>query len=100
MAAGMQIDIAPEVTTTDPVSGITRYILGGMKVTRNFTSPDGAKYTVSYILGRAEVASVNVPTSATVATSATRSAATLGGVSALRAPQRPAEAAARPAIRG
>jgi hypothetical protein len=81
-AAGIQLDIAPETTRTDPVSGITTYVLGGLKVTSTFTSPTGAKYTVGYILGRVEVASVNAPVGATVAATVNRSAATLGGISA------------------
>ena len=80
-AAGIELDIAPETTTTDPVSGITRYVLGGLKVTSTFTSPTSAKYTIGYILGRVEVASVNAPNSAAVATSVTHSAATMGGIS-------------------
>ncbi|HEX3614710.1 MAG TPA: hypothetical protein VHU88_23685 [Sporichthyaceae bacterium] len=100
-AAGLQLDIAPETTTTDPVSGVTRYVLGGMKITQNFTSPSGAKYTIGYILGRAEVASVNTATTATaVALSSTGSAATLGSARIATRAANPAAAwalAARPA---
>ncbi|HEX3828374.1 MAG TPA: hypothetical protein VHV82_13995 [Sporichthyaceae bacterium] len=81
-AAGIELDIAPETTRADPVSGITTYVLGGLKVTSTFTSPTGAKYTVGYILGRVEVASVNVPVGAAVAATVSKSAATLGGISA------------------
>jgi hypothetical protein len=80
-AAGIELDIAPETTKVDPVSGITTYVLGGLKVTSTFTSPTGAKYTVGYILGRVEVASVNTPVGAAVAATVSKSAASLGGIS-------------------
>jgi hypothetical protein len=80
-AAGIELEVAPETTATDPTSGITNYILGGLQVTSTFTSPTGAKYTVGYILGRVQVASVNTPVTAAVATSVTHSAATMGGIS-------------------
>jgi hypothetical protein len=81
-AAGIELDIAPETTKTDPTSGITTYVLGGLKVTSTFTDPNGAKYTVGYILGRVEVASVNAPVSAVAASNVSKSAVTLGAVSA------------------
>jgi hypothetical protein len=81
-AAGIELDVAPETTRTDPVSGITTYVLGGLKVTSTFTSPTGARYTVGYILGRVEVASVNAPVGGATVATVTRSAATLGGISA------------------
>jgi hypothetical protein len=79
-AAGIELDIAPETTRTDPTSGITTYTLGGLKVTSTFTSATGAKYTVGYILGRVQVASVNAPTGAAIATTVTRSAGTMGAI--------------------
>ncbi len=81
-AAGIELDIAPETTKVDPVSGITTYVLGGLKVTSTFTSPTGAKYTVGYILGRVEVASVNAPLGGAAAATVSKSSATLGGISA------------------
>jgi hypothetical protein len=60
---------------------MTRYVLGGLKVTSTFTSPTTSKYTIGYILGRVEVSSVNAPNSAAVAGGVSRSAATMGGLS-------------------
>jgi hypothetical protein len=96
-AAGIELEIAPESTTTDPVSGMTRYVLGGLKVTSTFTSPTTSKYTIGYILGRVEVSSVNAPNSAAVATGVSRSAATMGGL-AKSTKQTPAAATKSPAI--
>jgi hypothetical protein len=80
-AAGMQIDVAPESTETDPVSGATTYTIGGLKLTTTQKSPSGNEYTVGYILGRARVSSVNVPLGTAVAgASDTSKGATLGGV--------------------
>jgi hypothetical protein len=79
-ASGMQLDVAPETTTTDPASGIVTYTLGGLKVTSDFTTSSGSRYTISYVLGRVQVSSVNAPFGASVASTVSRSAATLGGV--------------------
>jgi hypothetical protein len=78
-AAGMELDVAPETTSTDPASGITTYTLGGLKVVSTFTTPNGQD-TFGYILGRVQVASVNAPTNFRVASSVSKTAATLGGV--------------------
>ncbi|HZE66017.1 MAG TPA: hypothetical protein VE081_05260, partial [Sporichthyaceae bacterium] len=80
-AAGIQLDVAPETTSTDAVSGVTTYILGGLLVTSDFTTPTGTKYTIGYTLGRVLVSTVNAPFGASVSSTVTRSAATLGGVS-------------------
>jgi hypothetical protein len=80
-ASGMQLDVAPETTTTDPASGIVTYTLGGLKVTSDFTTSSGSRYTISYILGRVQVSSVNAPFGSSVAATVSRSAATMGGVS-------------------
>jgi hypothetical protein len=79
-AAGIEIEVAPETTETDPVSGVTTYTLGGLKITNNYTTPTGTKGTIGYILGRVQVASVNAPIGATVASFTSDSAATFGAV--------------------
>ncbi|HEY3603074.1 MAG TPA: hypothetical protein VGL04_00280 [Sporichthyaceae bacterium] len=56
--AGIQIGLAP-VTTAKESSGRTTYSIGGLEVTTTQASPTGAgKYTVRYILGRAQVGAV------------------------------------------
>jgi len=81
-AANIRIDLAPETTQTDAVSGALTYILGGLKVTTTQTSPSGAVYTIGYILGRVKVSSVDVaPTAAIASSNVTKSVTTLGGVS-------------------
>jgi hypothetical protein len=79
-AAGIQLDVAPETTSTDPSSGLTTYTLGGLKITSDFATPTGTKYTIGYILGRVQVSSVNAPFGSAVAATVSRSAATMGGV--------------------
>jgi hypothetical protein len=79
-AAGIQLDVAPETTTTDPANGVTTYTLGGLKITSDFATPTGTKYTIGYILGRVQVASVNAPFGSAVSSTVSRSAATMGGV--------------------
>jgi hypothetical protein len=80
-AAGIQLDVAPETTVTDPANGVTTYTIGGLKITSDFATPTGTKYTIGYILGRVQVASVNAPFGSAVASAVSRSAATMGGVS-------------------
>ncbi|WP_020629229.1 hypothetical protein [Sporichthya polymorpha] len=53
--AGIQIDLAPVVTSKD-ATGKTIYSIGGLMVTATQASPTGAgTFTVKYILGRAKV---------------------------------------------
>lgn len=80
-AAGISIEVAPETTETDAVSGVTTYTLGGLKITNNYTTPTGTKGTIGYILGRVQVSSVNAPVGMTVSSSTSESAAKLGAVS-------------------
>ncbi len=56
--AGMQIDLAPVVSDKD-ASGKTTYTIGGLRITTTQTSPtgSGATFTVTYVLGRAQVGS-------------------------------------------
>ncbi|HEY2832337.1 MAG TPA: hypothetical protein VGJ14_07940 [Sporichthyaceae bacterium] len=80
-AANMQIDVAPQTQETDPVSGVTTYSIGGLKLTTTQKSPSGAVYTIGYILGRAKVSSVNVPLgTAVTGADSTSNGPTLGGV--------------------
>jgi hypothetical protein len=99
-AAGIQLDVAPETTTTDPANGVTTYTLGGLKVTSDFATPTGTKYTIGYILGRVQVSSVNAPFGSAVATTVSRSAATMGGVSGATPGATSAPTSAAPAVTG
>jgi hypothetical protein len=59
-ASGIQIDIAPVETTKDPVTGQTRYTIGGLRVTQAQKSAGDSPLTIVFILGRASVSGVNV----------------------------------------
>lgn len=87
-AAGIELEIAPETTETDAVTGVTTYTLGGLKVTNNYTTPTGTKGTFGYVLGRVQVSSVNAPIGVTLAPSSSEHGARLGAVADRRAETR------------
>ena len=57
--AGIALGLAPAETTTDDATGATIYTIGGLKVTTTQAVPGAEPLTITFILGRASVSSLN-----------------------------------------
>lgn len=57
--AGIQLELVPLTNEVDPASGATKVSIGGLKVTTTQAVPGAEPLTITYILGRAEVSSLN-----------------------------------------
>jgi hypothetical protein len=58
-AMGAKLDILQGHSTVDEVSGITDYVIGGLRITMTHLVPGLGDVTLVYILGRAEITTVN-----------------------------------------
>jgi hypothetical protein len=60
---GVKLDILLPQTSVDEVSGIVHYVIGGLRITSTQTYPVVGEVTATWVLGRAEVSTVNRPLS-------------------------------------
>jgi hypothetical protein len=58
-AIGVKLDILTGTSTVDAVSGITDYVIGGLRMTTTQNVPTLGDVTFVYVLGRAEIITVN-----------------------------------------
>lgn len=56
---GVKLDILLPQVKTDDVSGIVHYLIGGLRITSTQTYPVIGEITATWVLGRAEVTTVN-----------------------------------------
>jgi DNA/RNA endonuclease YhcR with UshA esterase domain len=53
------LDILQGTTTVGDISGVTDYVIGGLRVTSTQNVPGFGPVTFVYVLGRAEISTVN-----------------------------------------
>lgn len=58
-AIGVKMDILQGKSTDDEISGITDYLIGGLRITSTQNVPGAGEVTFIYVLGRAEITTVN-----------------------------------------